>query len=113
MNRHRALSRPGAWSIAVSGTLAVGIPFVLQLAQVVPQGEIQVTGQQAIPWLIGFAVLYATWLIGFVRYARSKGYAGWLAFWLANAQLCGMIALLLLPDRTFELNIALSQIEQK
>lgn len=103
MSRHSAFSRPGAWSIALSGIFAVGIPFVLQLAQVVPQGDIHIEGKQAIPWLIGIAILYATWLLGFIRYARSKGYAGWLAFWLANGQFCGMIALLLLPDRTLEL----------
>jgi hypothetical protein len=97
--------RPGALNLAFSGAVAIVAPLVVQVAQIAPQGEIEIKGPQAIPWLVVAITWYAIWLIGFVKYSRSKGYGGWLAFCLANSQLCGMVALFLLPDRTLDRSI--------
>jgi len=58
------------------------------------------TEKQPETWLFvaGFLVSGIMYLLGFVRYATSKGYSGWLAFWLLLGQLYGFVTLFLLPD---------------
>lgn len=54
------------------------------------------------PGILGMVTISALWcinLFGFIKYAASKGYSGWIAFWLCSAAFYGFIVLLLLPDR--------------
>jgi len=67
------------------------------LASNLPNHEI--TGLPGLMWLTVFLVLSTCYLLGCIKLGRSKGYSGWLMFWLFLAQFPGFIALLLLPDR--------------
>ena len=92
------MSRPGAVIIVLSFTLML-VVSVLSAFQAAQTPGHELTGQAAVPWFMALLVLGILYLLGFIEYANSKGYSGWLAFWLCLGQLPGFIALLLLPDQ--------------
>ena len=92
--RPTGLLRPGGWLIIVSYVLMVALVFCSAACIHEPKSFVPL-----IPWAVASAVVWGMNIVGFIKYAASKGYGGWTAFWLCTAQLNGFIVLLLLPDR--------------
>jgi hypothetical protein len=88
-----AWSRPGFWLIIGS--------WAGQLVATVVAGimESKVQGSGVWPWVYGLIIAWVCGVVGFIKYAHSKGYSGWVGFLLCLAEWPGTIVLLVLPDR--------------
>lgn len=95
------LSRPGASQMVTSAALVLlaGIgPIFLAATRPSQEWLMVLTGFPALALsLVGVGVILL-YIVGFLRYCKSKGYSMWLGLCLLVCNVFGFIALLLLPD---------------
>jgi hypothetical protein len=97
----KGFSRPGVIAIlsAVVLTVAFSIgPLMLAFSR--PNHEFTFFASGVEAMLVSSIGLIVTGLYAFgcIRYCLSKGYSGWLGFWIFLSHIPGFITMLLLPD---------------
>src|SRR5437763_1806682 len=100
MNR-TGFARPGSLQILVAVVISLlfGIgPLFMALTSPTHAWAYVATGPQAILLSSVGLIVTVLYAVGCIRYCKSKGYSGWLGFWLFLAHIPGFIAILLLPD---------------
>jgi hypothetical protein len=93
--------RPGALLMLIAAVLTIlfGIgPLWMALSSPTHTWGFAATGPQA--FLLGAVglIVFFLYLTGVIQYTHSKGYSGWVGFWLTLAEIPGFFAMLLLPD---------------
>lgn len=94
--RPRGLARPGGSMIIASYIVMLSMGAI---GGIIGHGQ-TITGFPALILFAGFLIAVIFNIKGYIAYGKSKGYSGWLSFWLFTAQTSGLIVLLLLPDHT-------------
>jgi hypothetical protein len=97
----RGFARPGAMQMLWAGILlaleSLG-PIFAAAANPNHEWVMELTGIWAASLWLVTAIAVVLYCIGFVRYCMSKGYSGWIGFFLLIGNLPGFIVMLLLPD---------------
>lgn len=96
------LSRPGSIQMTIALVLATLAGLVpIYLACMMPSHEwfMVLTGLPAASMAAASLAILGLFFVGYIRYCISKGYSGWIGFWLFWSNLPGFIVLLLLPER--------------
>jgi hypothetical protein len=108
MNR-KGFARPGALQMLISvvGSLVCAI-YPMYIAATSPGHEyaLILTGMSAFLLVLAYGLLFILYIIGFARYAASKGYGPLVVVLLLIANAIGFLLLLLLPDRRSNINAA-------
>jgi hypothetical protein len=99
--------RPGA-ILMVAATALIFLSGLgpLFIASTRPSHEwlMILTGAPAIALFIAGVCIICLYVVGFLRYSADKGYSSLVGLWLLLGNVFGLIAMLLLPDKTSSIN---------